>query len=147
MVELDVVEELKPDNSVLKVISESKPTMLRISNGKVNQIKKTNIKSIEPIIYELTFKDETLIIWQYPINELEGNIQNKVLIFVLVIIFLRIKYNHKIYKVAIIKSEDERYWYLKPYNKSYYTTNARDYNSFELVIYAIKENNILFDKK
>lgn len=73
MVELNVIEELKPDNSVLKVIGESKPTMLKVSNGKVNQIKKTNIKSIEPIIYELTFKDETLIIWQYPINELEGN--------------------------------------------------------------------------
>jgi hypothetical protein len=73
MVELDVIEELKPDSNVLKAISESKPTMIKVSNGKVNQIKKTNIKSIEPIIYELTFKDETLIIWQYPINELEGN--------------------------------------------------------------------------
>ena len=73
MVELDVIEELKPSNDVLKVISESKPTMIKVSNGKVNQIKKTNIKSIEPIIYELTFKNETLIIWQYPINELEGN--------------------------------------------------------------------------
>ena len=47
--------------------------MIKVSNGKVNQIKRTNIKSIEPIIYELTFKNETLIIWQYPINELEGN--------------------------------------------------------------------------
>ncbi len=61
--------------------------------------------------------------------------------------FLRIKYNHKIYKVAIIKSENERYWYLKPYNKSYYTTNARDYNSFELVIYAIKENDLIISHK
>lgn len=73
MVELDVIEELKPDSNVLKVISESKPTMLKVSNGKVNQIRKTNIKSIEPIIYELTFKTETLIIWQYPIEEIEGN--------------------------------------------------------------------------
>lgn len=73
MVELDVIEELKPDSNVLKVISGSKPTMIKVSNGKVNQIKRTNIKSIEPIIYELTFKDKTLIIWQYPINELEGN--------------------------------------------------------------------------
>jgi hypothetical protein len=56
--------------------------------------------------------------------------------------FLRIKCNHHIYKIAIIKSENERYWYLKPYNKSYYTTNARYYNSFEFVIYAIKENDI-----
>lgn len=57
--------------------------------------------------------------------------------------FLRIKYNHHIYKVAIIENKNERYWYLKPYNKAYYTTNARDYNSFELVIYAIKENDII----
>ena len=73
MVELDVVEELKPDNIVLKVISESKPIQLKISNGKVNQIRRTNIKSVEPIIYELTFSNQTLVIWQYPIDELEGN--------------------------------------------------------------------------
>jgi hypothetical protein len=73
MVELDVIEELKPDSNVLKVIGESKPTMIKVSNGKVNQIKRTNIKSIEPIIYELTFKNEILIIWQYPIAEIEGN--------------------------------------------------------------------------
>lgn len=56
--------------------------------------------------------------------------------------FLRIKYNHHIYKTTIIKDGKERYWYLKPYKKSYYTTSAKDYNSFELVIYAIKENDI-----
>ena len=61
--------------------------------------------------------------------------------------YLRIKYNHHIYMVTIIKSEEERYWYLKSYNKSYYTTNAKDYNSFELVIYAIKENDFLLNKK
>ncbi len=61
--------------------------------------------------------------------------------------FLKIKYNHHFYKVTIIIDEDERNWYLRPYRKSYFTTNAKDYNSFELVIYAIKENDILFDKK
>lgn len=58
--------------------------------------------------------------------------------------FLRIKYNHHIYKVTIIKSENERYWYLKPYNKSYFTTDAKYENSFDLVIYAIKENDIKY---
>ncbi len=47
----------------------------------------------------------------------------------------------------IIKIENERYWYLKPYNKSCYTANARDYNSFELVIYAIKESGLIISKK
>lgn len=61
--------------------------------------------------------------------------------------FLRIKYNHHIYKVVIIKIENERYWYLKPYNKSCYTANARDYNSFELVIYVIKESDLIISKK
>lgn len=55
--------------------------------------------------------------------------------------FLRIKYNHHIYKTTIIKVGKERYWYLKPYNKSYYMTSAKTLNSFELVIYAIKEND------
>lgn len=73
MVELDVIEELTPSNEVLKVISESKPIQLKISNGKVNLIKKTNIRSVEPIIYELTFSNQTLVIWQYPIEEIEGN--------------------------------------------------------------------------
>ena len=61
--------------------------------------------------------------------------------------FLRIKYNHHIYKATIIKDGKERYWYLKPYKKSYFTTNAKDYNSFELVIYAIKENDLNVDKR
>lgn len=61
--------------------------------------------------------------------------------------FLRINYNHHIYKVTIIKENDERYWYLKPYKKSYYTTNAKDFNSFELIIYAIKETDFLLNHK
>ncbi len=34
--------------------------------------------------------------------------------------FLGIEYNHHIYKVTIIKEGVKRYWYLKPYDKSFY---------------------------
>lgn len=73
MVVLEKLEELVPSNEVLKVISETKPINIKINNGTVNRIKRTNIKSIDPIIYELTYGSGTLIIWQYPVNEIKGN--------------------------------------------------------------------------
>lgn len=48
--------------------------------------------------------------------------------------YLKIKYNHYIYKTTVIKTDNERYWYLKPYDKSVYTTNANFDNRFEFVI-------------
>lgn len=65
MAELDVIEELKPNNEILKIISKSKLTCLKITNGKINHIKQTNIKSVEQIIYELILKEKLIIIWQY----------------------------------------------------------------------------------
>jgi hypothetical protein len=56
--------------------------------------------------------------------------------------FLKIKYHHHIYKTTIIKVGKEGYWYLRPFKKSYFTTNASSKSSFELVIYAIKENDL-----
>ena len=55
--------------------------------------------------------------------------------------YLRIKYNHKIYKAKIIKKEDKLYWHLTPYNKSYYLTEIKNYSTFESIIFAIKDND------
>ena len=58
--------------------------------------------------------------------------------------YYRIKYNHKIYKVSIINENEKLYWKLRPYNKSYFTTEVKEYSSFENVIFAIKENDKIF---
>lgn len=36
MAELDVIEELKPNNEILKIISKSKLTCLKITNGEIH---------------------------------------------------------------------------------------------------------------
>ena len=61
--------------------------------------------------------------------------------------YLRVKYNNKIYKVSIVKEDDKHFWYLTPYNKSYFTTLAKDRNSFDTVVFAIKEHDELYKKK
>ena len=55
--------------------------------------------------------------------------------------YLRIKYNHKVYTVTVVEENEKLYWKLKPYNKSYYMTEIKEYSSFEAVIYAIKDND------
>lgn len=73
MFEIECLEELVPSNEVMNIISDSKPNNIKITNGKVNIVKKTNIKTIEPIVYELTYKKDVITIWQYPIEEIKGN--------------------------------------------------------------------------
>ena len=55
--------------------------------------------------------------------------------------YIRIKYNHKIYVAKIIKKDNILYWYLEPYNKSYFETKIKSYNTFEAIIFAIKDND------
>lgn len=52
-----------------------------------------------------------------------------------------IRYNHHFYKTTIIKKGTKYYWYLEPYNKSYFIYPAEDRNSFDVVIRAIKDND------
>ena len=73
MFEIECLEELTPSDEVINIISDSKPNNIKIINGKVNLIKRTNIKTIEPIVYELTYKKDVITIWQYPIEEIKGN--------------------------------------------------------------------------
>ena len=57
-----------------------------------------------------------------------------------------IKYNRKMYKVAVVKKDDKLLWYLTPFNKSYFTSPAKDRNSFDIVIHAIIEHDENFKK-
>lgn len=56
---------------------------------------------------------------------------------------LKIIYNHKWYWTTIVKDKDnQHYWFLRPYNKSYFTTRAikTETTSFDMVIQAVIDN-------
>lgn len=66
--------------------------------------------------------------------DIKYDINNNVLI---------VKYNNKSeYTIKIIQDNNELYWYLEPYNKTYYTTLFE--NGFDMVLFAIKENETLY---
>lgn len=55
-----------------------------------------------------------------------------------------ITYNNIQYKIKIIKIEKDYFWHLSPYNNSYFITNLTNPNSFNMVLFAIKENDIFY---
>lgn len=64
---------------------------------------------------------------------------------------IEIKYNNKWYYVALVKNTEDNccYWYMRPYNKSWFTTKANKEDttfSFNLVIQAVIDNDKLFNK-
>ena len=62
---------------------------------------------------------------------------------------LKIIYNKKHYWTCIVKDkEDQCYWYVRPYNKSYFTTKTDEHNTttFDIVIQAIIENDLFQNK-
>lgn len=73
MLTFRVLDTLKPSDDVLKMITNTKPTNIKISNGQTLLIEGTNIKSVEPIIYELTYQSIVIVLLEYPINEIQGN--------------------------------------------------------------------------
>lgn len=73
MLTFKVLDTLKPSDEVLEMITNIKPTTIKINNGKTILIERTNIKSVEPIIYELTYNKNKIVLWEYPINEIVGN--------------------------------------------------------------------------
>lgn len=73
MFEIECLEELIPSDEIITIINDSKPNNIKIINGKINLVKRTNIKTIEPIVYELTYKKDVITIWQYPVEEIKGN--------------------------------------------------------------------------
>ena len=60
---------------------------------------------------------------------------------------LLITYNNILYETKIIKIDNDYYWHLSPYNNSYFITNLYNPNSFNMLLFAIKENDILYKDK
>lgn len=54
--------------------------------------------------------------------------------------FFSIKYNKCLYKVKVSKINKDYYWHLSPYNHSYFTTKITNPKSFDVVLFAIKDN-------
>lgn len=54
--------------------------------------------------------------------------------------YLRVKYNHKIYKIAIIKKENIFYYYLTPYKKNFLIVELNNPQTFNVIIEAITSN-------
>ena len=54
---------------------------------------------------------------------------------------LKIHYKKHYYMVSIIEENNQFFWKLTPYNKSYYMTIIDEYSSFDRVLFAIKEHD------
>ncbi|MDD2494527.1 MAG: hypothetical protein PHE29_04965 [Tissierellia bacterium] len=62
--------------------------------------------------------------------------------------FLDICYNTKDYKVNIITFKNNYYWRMEPYTDSYFTTGMNNQKQdFDLILFAIKENDLLERKE
>jgi hypothetical protein len=69
MLELKTIRHLKADKEFLNFIGERPPDM-KITDGAILEIKKTNIKTIKPIIYEIS--DINLTIYHYACDNLNN---------------------------------------------------------------------------
>ena len=68
MLEFKIIQELKPNKELLKIIKNYNYT---IKNGKIKHLIATNLQFIEPIEYLITYPI-TLTILEYRINEISS---------------------------------------------------------------------------
>ena len=91
-------------------------------------------------IQEIFNSQKNKIFESYQTNEYQitySNNENTILI----------TYNNIQYKIEVIKIDNDYYWHLSPYNNSYFRTNLYNPNSFDIVLFAIKENDLLYKNK
>lgn len=69
MLEFKTIRQLKADKEFLDFIGKNKP-IIKITDGAILEIKKTNIKTIKPAIYEIP--DINLIIYHYACDNLNN---------------------------------------------------------------------------
>ena len=70
MLELKTIRHLKADKEFLKFIDNVSQLDLKTTDGAILEIKKTNIKTIKPIIYEIP--DINLTIYHYACDNLNN---------------------------------------------------------------------------
>lgn len=64
MFEFEVIQDLKPNDEILEIISIYDYT---VKNGKIKHLKSTNLQIIEPTEYLITYPF-TLTIYEYKVN-------------------------------------------------------------------------------
>lgn len=61
---------------------------------------------------------------------------------------LTVTYNNNKYVVSLVIKDNQCYWHLVPYNHSFFETAIEDgICNFNYVLFAIKENEMLYNKK
>ena len=60
---------------------------------------------------------------------------------------LIISYRNNTYEVKVIEKDNTYFWYLEPYNSSCFMTNYYNPSSFDMVLFAIKEDVELYSSK
>ena len=68
MLEFKTIRQLKADRDFLEFIGNNARLTLKTTDGAIFEIKKTNIKTIKPIVYEIL--DLNLIIYHYACDNL-----------------------------------------------------------------------------
>ena len=66
MFEFEVIQEIKANDEILEIIKGYNYT---VKNGKIKQLKATNLQFIEPTEYLITYPT-TLTIFEYKVNEI-----------------------------------------------------------------------------
>ena len=66
MLEFEILQELEPNAEILEIIKDYEYI---VENGKIKHLKTTNLQSIEPTEYLITYPS-TLTILEYKVNEI-----------------------------------------------------------------------------
>lgn len=73
MIKFKTIKVFKPSEKVLKMINSTKPISLSITNGEIKVLEPTNIQTIIPIKYIITYNDRKIEFNEYPNSEIKGN--------------------------------------------------------------------------
>ena len=68
MFEFEIIQELKPNDEILKIIKDYNYI---IKNGEIKHLKATNLQFIKPTEYLITYPS-TLTILEYKVNEISN---------------------------------------------------------------------------
>jgi len=64
-----LLEVIEPNEEILDLVKDRKA---KITKGKINGVKNTNIKTVLPVIYKIPYQDQTLAIYEYK-GDFKGN--------------------------------------------------------------------------
>ena len=64
-----LLDTIEPNNEILEL---AKGMSIEVTKGTINCIKNTNIKTVLPLLYQITYNNEKLCIYEYK-GEFKGN--------------------------------------------------------------------------